>query len=52
MKKLKTIPNFKNEESERQLEEILGKDVTKYIDLSNMVAANLELSISTISRYF
>jgi hypothetical protein len=40
---------LKNQESERQLGENLDHDVSDYVDLFKMLAANLKLLILTIS---
>ena len=40
VKKLKTIPKFKNEESERQFWESPENDATDYFEVSKMVVAN------------
>jgi len=50
MKKLKTIPKFKSEESERQFWESPENDTTEYFDVSKMKRANFSnLKPSTTS---
>jgi predicted DNA binding CopG/RHH family protein len=52
VKKLKTIPKFKSEESERQFWESPENDATEYFDVSKMVVvnfSNLKPSTTSIS---
>jgi predicted DNA binding CopG/RHH family protein len=50
VKKLKKIPKFKNEESERKFWESPVNDVTEYFEVSKMVVANFSnLKPSTTS---
>lgn len=50
VKKLKTIPKFKNEESERQFWESPENEATDYFEVSKMVVANFSnLKPSTTS---
>jgi predicted DNA binding CopG/RHH family protein len=52
LKKLKTIPKFKSEESERQFWESPENDTTEYFDVSKMkmvIFSNLKPSTTSIS---